>query len=65
MDSDVLRSRFIRAYAAVPSKMRGEIIALVDEKPFNWDSAYLEVNGKTAIGERILGHMEKIGALGD
>ncbi len=64
MGIEEIRSAFIRAYAAVPAKMRGEIIALVGERPYTWDSAYLEVSGKTKIGDEILAHAKKIGMLG-
>ena len=63
MELEELRSRFLRACAAVPNKMRAEIIALVDDKPYNWDSTYIEVYGKSKIGNEILKHLEKIGLL--
>lgn len=61
MDLEELRSRFLTVYAAVPNKMRGEIIALVDDKPYNWDSAYIEVFGSTSAGKEILKHLENMG----
>ncbi len=57
LDLDALRARFVKAYAAVPAKMREEIIALVDDKPYNWNSAYLEITGKTAVGNELIKHL--------
>lgn len=63
MDVEVLRSKFVKTYAAVPTKLREEIIALVEDKPYNWDAAYIEIVGKTKAGEEILKHLISIGLL--
>ncbi len=57
---EVLRAEFVKTYASVPAKLREEIIALVDGKPFNWNSAYVEVVGKTNAGDEILKHLVSI-----
>ena len=62
---EALRARFVEAYAAVPDKLRGEIIALVESRPFNWNTAFIEVNGKTKTGDTILSELHRIGILGD
>ncbi len=62
-DFEARRALFLKAYAAVPSKLREEIIALADELPFNWNSAFIEVNGKTKIGDQILEELVSIGVL--
>ena len=62
-DLEVLRALFIKSYAGVPTKLRTEIIALVDENPYNWDTAYLEIKGKTQIGDKLLRHLEEIKVL--
>jgi len=60
-DIETLRALFLRAYASVPEKLRGEIIALVDDKPYSWNSAYLEINGKTGLGDKLIKKLEEIG----
>ena len=65
MDKELLRARFLKAYASVPEKLRGEIIAIVDEKPYSWDSASLEVNGNTPLGNRIVEKLQDIGLFED
>jgi len=61
VDIDILRAKFLKAYASVPDKLREDIIAIVDEKTYSWNSAYVEVNGKTALGDKILKTLEEIG----
>ena len=60
MDIESLRSKFMKAYASVPEKLRSEIIALVDEKTYSWDAAFLEVNAKTELGDKIIRKLEDI-----
>jgi len=59
-DLAVLRAQFIKTYAAMPNKMRNEIIALVDDKPYNWDTAYIEIRGETDVGDKILARLKDL-----
>jgi len=61
MDIGVLRAKFLKAYASVPDKLREDIIAIVDEKTYNWNSAFVEVYGKTVLGDKIIRKLEEIG----
>lgn len=56
-----MRSLFLKLYASVPDKLRGEVVALVDGKTHSWNSAFFEVSGNTALGEKILKKLEEIG----
>ena len=47
-------SRFQKVYANIPEKLRNEIIAVIDEKPYSWNATYLEVVNETMLGKRIL-----------
>jgi hypothetical protein len=62
-DSEALRALFVKTYAGMPNKLRIEIIAVVDEKPYNWDNAYIEVQGGTEVGNKILKHLNELGIL--
>ena len=62
-NEEELRARFVKLYAAVPAKLREEIIALADNKPFNWNTAFIEINGKTKIGDTLLKQIVLIGLL--
>ncbi len=61
VDIEALRAKFLKGYASVPEKLREDIIALIDEKPYSWNSAYVEVYGKTPLGDRIIKRLEGIG----
>jgi hypothetical protein len=63
MDVEVLRARFVRTFAKVPTKLRDEIICLVDDKPYNWNSAYIAITGKTPTGDEIIKKLDQIGLL--
>lgn len=56
------REKFLRIFANVPEKVRGEdVIAVVDDKPFTWNTAMIEVKNDTVLGKEILKHLEKMG----
>ena len=63
MDGDIglLRASFLKAYASVPEKLREDVVALVEGKPYSWNSAFVEVNSGTALGDRIIKRLEEIG----
>jgi len=65
LNLEALRAEFIKTYAAVPAKLRSEIIALVSEKPYNWDTSYIEISNKTQIGDEILKHLVQIKLLSE
>jgi len=48
------RGAFLKIYANIPLSLRKEIIAIMDEEPFTWNSAYIEILNKTDKGEKIL-----------
>lgn len=56
-----MRTRFLKLYASVPEALRDEIIALVDERPYGWNAAFVEVNGKTLLGDKTIKKLEEIG----
>lgn len=56
-------AKFLRIYANVPDKLRNDIIAVVDKKPYTWNTAYLEVKDNTSLGRKILKTLEEIGVL--
>ena len=55
-----IKKRFLRAYSDLPEKIRGEIIVLVDGKPFTWNSAYLEIKNDTETGKQILYNLKEL-----
>ena len=58
------KEKFMRIFANVPDKIRGEdVIAVVEDKPFTWNNAMIEVKIGSALGKRILKMLEKVGVI--
>ena len=53
-------SRFQKIYANIPEKLRGGIIAVVDEKPYTWNSSYIEIINDTELGKKIYDQLIKM-----
>ena len=60
-DLEHLRAKFLKNYASVPDKLREEVIAIIDDKTYSWNGAFVEINGKTKLGDRILKGLKEIG----
>ena len=55
------RARFMRIFANIPEKIRGEdIIVVVDDKPFTWNAAMIEVKNNSELGKKIIKKLEKL-----
>ena len=48
------REKFLRIFANVPENIRRNIIAVVDEKTYTWNTAFLEIKDNTKLGKKIL-----------
>lgn len=46
------RAKFLRIYANLPEELREDILVVVEKKPYTWNSAYLEINDNTNLGEK-------------
>ncbi len=57
------KSLFIQIYSNLGDSIRKEIIVVIENKPYTWDSAYLEVKNGTELGRKIIDKMEKMGLL--
>ena len=57
-----LQALFMKKYANLPSGAREEIIAVVDDAPFTWNSAMIEIHRDkpTPKGEKILKQLEEL-----
>jgi len=58
---ELLKSKFIKAFASVPMPLRKEIIAIVKDQPVTWEVAYLEIEHDTANAKTILKQLKEIG----
>ncbi len=57
------KEKFLKVYSNIPSNIREEIIVVIDDKPYTWNAAYLEVVNDTDLGKKILGKMKELGFL--
>ena len=58
------KEKFMRIFANVPEKIRGEdVIAVIDDKPFTWNTAMIEIKNDSELGKKILKQLEKVGVV--
>jgi len=55
-----LMPAFKKAYSNLPDDERSQIIVLIEGRPYTWNRAYDEVEGKTKLGEKILKKMKQL-----
>ena len=54
---------FIKIYSKLPTKIREDIIVVIEGKPYTWDVAYFEVNNDTVTGAKILKKLKELGII--
>ena len=62
-DYEVLKAKFLKVYANIPSPLRTEIVAVVDNDPFSWAACKAEIEHDTDKALVILRQLQKIGVL--
>ena len=53
-DIGELKAKFLHAYANLPEPEKPQVVILVNEKPYSWDAAYIEILDDTKLGIEIL-----------
>ena len=53
------RAKFLKIYANIPDDLRSDIIVVVEDKTYSWDSSFLEVKDKTKLGQKILKNLKE------
>lgn len=49
------REKFLRIFANIPDNLRDDIVAVVDEKTYTWNTANIEIKDTiTPLGKKIL-----------
>ncbi len=49
------RESFLKIYSNLPINLRKEVILVLEDKgPITWEVAYLEIENKTELGNKIL-----------
>ncbi len=57
------KAKFLQMYSNVPDELRTDIIIVIDEKTYTWDTSYFEIKDDTELGKKILKALEDIGLL--
>ena len=52
------RAKFLKVYANVPDNLREDIIVIIDEKTYTWNSAFFEIKNNTELGKKLLKELE-------
>ena len=54
-------SKFKRIFANIPEKIRGEdVIVVIDNKPYTWNTAMIEIKNNSKLGKKIIEKLEKL-----
>ena len=60
----LLRTKFLKAFANLPEKIKSEeVIVVIDEKPYTWTAAAIEVKSESITGKKILKILKELGVL--
>ena len=54
------KAKFLKIYSNVPDRLREDIIAIVDNKTYTWNTVYFEIKNDTKLGEKLLKALEDI-----
>ena len=55
VEDQLLKSKFLKAFANLPEKIKSEeVIAVVDGQPYTWLAAAVEVKSESITGKKIL-----------
>ena len=48
------KDKFYKVYSNLPDNIRKEIIVVIDDKPYTWNNAFIEIRRETKLGKKIL-----------
>ena len=54
------RAKFLRIYANIPESIRGDIMVVIDKKPYTWNTSFIEIEEDTQLGKKILKILEEM-----
>lgn len=57
------KEKFLKVYANLPEPERAQVIAIIDNKTYSWNIAYIEISNDTALGKKILKKMVDLGLI--
>tara|TARA_Y100000310_G_scaffold78020_1_gene74589 strand:- start:762 stop:962 length:201 start_codon:yes stop_codon:yes gene_type:complete len=59
-DLEILKTKFLKAFVNLPENVREDVVAIVDDKPYSWNAATIEIKNNSEIGEKILKTLKKL-----
>ena len=63
-DYQILKTRFMKAFANLPEKVKSEeVIAVIDDQPYTWLASVIEIKNDSITGKKILKILKELGVL--
>lgn len=54
------KAKFLKIFENIPENLRKNIIAVIEEKPYTWNVAYIEIRNNTELGKKILKALKEL-----
>jgi len=54
------RAKFLKIFPNISEELRKDIIIVVDDKPYTWNTAYLAIKNDTELGKKILKALKEL-----
>jgi len=54
------RAKFLRIFSNIPEELKSDILVVLDDKPYTWNVAFMEIKDNTDLGKKILKALEGI-----
>ena len=54
------KAKFLKIFGNIPENLREDIIAVIEEKPYTWNVAYIEIRNDTELGKKILKALKEL-----
>ena len=60
---DELRAKFLEVYANLPSSIRDDVILVIKDKTYTWNTIYTEVSVNSELGDKMLKSLKELGII--
>jgi len=54
------KEEFLKVYANLPVPERAQIIAIIGDETYSWNTAHIEISNNTKLGEQILKKLREL-----
>lgn len=63
-DYQKLKMKFLKAFINLPEQIKqNNVLAVIEGKPYNWNSAAIEIKNDTKEGKKIINALKEIGVI--